>query len=72
VARSARLPASHPPGRNRKILYAYDVSLYRQRNIIEQTINRRKDWRRIATCFDRYAIASLAALSIVAIVTWWA
>jgi transposase len=60
-----------PPRRNRKVLYHYDASLYRERNIIERTINRFKDWRRIATRFDRYAFIFLAALSIVAILTWW-
>jgi transposase len=60
-----------PPRRNRKVLYPYDASLYRERNIIERTINRFKDWRRIATRFDRYAFIFLAALSIAAVVTWW-
>jgi transposase len=60
-----------PPRRNRKVLYPCDPSLYRERNIIERTINRFKDWRRIATRFDRYAFVFLAALSIVAVVTWW-
>jgi transposase len=60
-----------PPRRNRKVLYRYDPRLYKERNIIERTINRFKDWRRIATRFDRYAFVFLAALSIVAVVTWW-
>jgi transposase len=60
-----------PPRRNRKILYPYDAILYKQRNVIERTINRFKDWRRIATRYDRYAFTFLAALSIAAVVTWW-
>src|SRR5262245_29378817 len=60
-----------PPRRNRKVLYRYDANLYKERNIIERTINRFKDWRRIATRFDRYAFVFLAALSIAAVVTWW-
>ncbi|HEX3215271.1 MAG TPA: IS5/IS1182 family transposase, partial [Aestuariivirgaceae bacterium] len=40
-------------------------------NIIERTINRIKDWRRIATRYDRHASVYLASLFIVATVTWW-
>ena len=60
-----------PPRRNRKLLFAYDEVFYRQRNIIERTINRIKDWRRIATRYDRHASVYLASLFIVATVTWW-
>ena len=49
----------------------YDEVFYRQRNIIERTINRIKDWRRIATRYDRHASVYLASLFIVATVTWW-
>ena len=55
-----------PPRRNRKLLFAYDEVFYRQRNIIERTINRIKDWRRIATRYDRHASVYLASLFIVA------
>src|SRR3546814_6419396 len=42
-----------PPRRNRKIQYDYDKAIYRQRNVIERMFCRLKDWRRIATSFDR-------------------
>src|SRR3546814_3474277 len=42
-----------PPRRNRKIQYDYDKAIYRQRNVIERMFCRLKDWRRIATRFDR-------------------
>ncbi len=38
---------------NRKIQCVCDKARYRQRNIIERTINQFKDFRRIATRFDR-------------------
>jgi transposase len=60
-----------PPRRNRKLLFAYDGVVYRQRNMIERTINRIKDWRRIATRYDRHAVVYLASLFLVATVTWW-
>src|SRR3954454_5088058 len=60
-----------PPRRNRKVLYPYNRTLYRQRNVIERTINRIKDWRRIATRYDRNVVVYLASLFIVATVNWW-
>jgi len=33
--------------------YDYDKAIYRQRNVIERMFCRFKDWRRIATRFDR-------------------
>jgi len=60
-----------PPRSNRKLQYEYDRRLYRERNVIERTINRLKDFRRIATRFDRNLKSYLAALCIVAVVIWW-
>lgn len=42
-----------PPRKNRTIQYGYDKAIYKQRNVIERMFCRIKDWRRIATCFDR-------------------
>src|SRR5690349_7409323 len=42
-----------PPRRYRKVQYAYDRAVYRQRNIIERMVCRLKDWRRIATRYAR-------------------
>lgn len=60
-----------PPRSNRKMQYHYDKKLYRERNIIERTFNRFKDFRRIATRFDRKLKASMAALCPIASVGWW-
>ena len=60
-----------PPRANRKTQYAYDKALYKTRNVIERTFNRFKDFRRIATRFDRNIYAYLSALCIVATVVWW-
>lgn len=60
-----------PPRSNRKVQHEYDKHLYRQRNIIERTFNRFKDFRRIATRFDRKLKTYMAALCIVAIIIWW-
>lgn len=60
-----------PPRANRKVQYHYDKRLYRERNIIERTFNRFKDFRRIATRFDRKLKTYMAALCIIATIIWW-
>lgn len=60
-----------PPRSNRKIQYHYDRKLYRERNIIERTFNRFKDFRRIATRYDRKLKTYMAALCLIASVVWW-
>jgi transposase len=60
-----------PPRKNRKIQYEYDRALYKQRNVIERTFGRIKDFRRIAIRFDRNVKNFLAACCIAAAVIWW-
>ena len=60
-----------PPRSNRNIQYPYDKKLYRERNIIERMFCRLKDFRRIATRFDRNLKSYLATLCIVAAVVCW-
>lgn len=60
-----------PPRKNRKIQYKYDKVLYKQRNIIERTFGRIKDFRRIAIRFDRNIKNFMAAICIAAAVIWW-
>ena len=60
-----------PPKRHRKIKLACDTAIYRQRNIIERMFCRFKDWRRVATRFDRKITNVLATITIAAIVIWW-
>ena len=60
-----------PPRKNRKVQYHYDKTVYRQRNIIERMFCRLKDWRRIATRFDRNIRNFIAAIALAAAVIWW-
>ena len=60
-----------PPRRNRKIQYDYDKAIYKQRNIVERLFCRIKDWRRIATRFDRNIKNFMAAIAVAATVIWW-
>ena len=60
------------PGRaNRKAPIPYDADLYKQRNRIERMFGRLKDWRRIATRYDRCAHAFMSAICIAATVIFW-
>ena len=60
-----------PPRKNRKIVIEYDKILYRQRHRIENAFGRIKDWRRIATRYDRCAHTCFSAICIAATVIFW-
>ena len=60
-----------PPRKNRKIKYEYDKAIYKQRNVIERMFCRLKDWRRLATRFDRNIKNFMAAIALAAAVIWW-
>lgn len=60
-----------PPRKNRKVQYDYDRAIYKQRNVVERMFCRFKDWRRIATRFDRNVKNFMAAISLAAVVIWW-
>lgn len=49
-----------PSIRRRKPLLPYDVAAYRERNLIERMYGRLKDFRRVATRYDKLARNFLA------------
>jgi transposase len=60
------------PGRkNRKQALDYDKMLYRQRHKIENMFAKLKDWRRIATRYDRCAHTFFSAICIAASVAFY-
>ena len=60
------------PGRaNRKEPVVCDTELYKSRNHIEHLFGRLKDWRRIATRYDRRAHTFCGAICIAATVIFW-
>lgn len=59
-----------PPKRNRTVPIDYDRELYKQRNLIERMFNKLKNWRRVATRYDKTAESFLGFVSIVAIKLW--
>jgi transposase len=55
----------------RKSLIPYDRDAYRERNLIERMFARLKDFRRVATRYDKLARNFLAGVLLAAIVIWW-
>jgi transposase len=56
---------------DRKFLHPFDRKRYKKRNAIERMFCRLKDFRRIATRYDKLARNYLAALCLAALVTCW-
>lgn len=60
-----------PNNARRKNLHAFDRDAYRRRNIIERMFCRLKDWRRIATRYDKLARNFASAVALAATIIWW-
>jgi len=60
-----------PPKSNRIWKNCFSPHLYRNRNAIERMFGRLKDFRRIATRYDRLARNFHAAVCIAAVVSYW-
>ena len=48
----------------------FDRAAYRERNVVERLINRLKQWRRVATRYEKRAAHYLAMVTIAAILLW--
>ena len=60
------------PGRKkRKTPIKYDKRRYKRRNRIEIMFGRLKDWRRVATRYDRCPKVFLSAIALAALVIYW-
>ena len=60
-----------PNNPTRKHPNPFDERLYRARNRIERTIGHLKDWRRIATRYDRLSATYASAIALALLITWW-
>jgi transposase len=56
---------------NRKRRFSFDKTAYRDRHLVENAICRLKDFRRIATRYDKLARNYLASVCLVAAIVWW-
>ena len=65
------IAACIPAKANRKIAIPHDKALYRQRHKIENMFGRLKDWRRIATRYDRCAHTFMSAICLAAAIIFW-
>ena len=69
IARGTRPVIPNNP--TRKHFYPFDPQAYKLRNLIERMFCRLKDFRRVATRYDRNAVNFLAAVCIAATVSYW-
>jgi transposase len=60
-----------PSTASRKRPIPHDPIAYRLRNLVERMFGRLKDFRRVATRYDKLARNFLATLAIAATVIWW-
>jgi transposase len=66
-----RRKAVIPSTTTRRRPYPLDQKIYRRRNVIERMFCKLKNWRRIATRYDRHAQNYLSGLALAAIVCQW-
>lgn len=62
--------ANIPPKANRKGTFAFSRWVYRQRNLVERFFNRIKQFRGIATRYDKRPENYMAALKLIAARIW--
>ena len=61
-----------PNKANRKQPFSFDRKSYKQRHKIENAFCRLKDFRRVATRYDKLAFVFAASVYLAATVAWWA
>ncbi|WP_237347784.1 IS5 family transposase, partial [Xanthobacter agilis] len=59
-----------PPKRDRKLQRAYDTDLYKERNKIERFFNKLKQFRRVATRYDKLLVTFMGFVKLAAIAIW--
>ena len=57
-----------PSKKNRKVELDCDYAIYKQRNVVERMFCRFKDWRRVATRYDRKIKTFMVTIAIAATV----
>jgi transposase len=69
-ARSAGMQIVIPPKKNRLVQRYYDRDLYKLRHLVENAIQKLKQWRGIATRYAKNSASFLAAVQIRCIAMW--
>ncbi len=60
-----------PNKANRVVLHPFDERAYKGGNVIERSFCRLKDFRRVATRYDKLARNFMAGVQIAALVAYW-
>ena len=66
-----KIKAIIPSTASRRAQYPLDRKAYRRRNVIERLFCKLKNWRRIATRYDRHAQNYLSGLALAAVFCGW-
>jgi transposase len=69
--KEGRIKAVIPSTATRTVPYPLDRRAYKRRNVIERLFCRLKNWRRLATRYDRLARNYLASLALIAAISEW-
>ena len=67
----AEIEAVIPAKRNRKNPAPHDAEKYKWRNLIERLFSKLKNWRRVATRYDRCPKAFFSAVALAATIIFW-
>ena len=66
-----KIRAAIPSTASRRTPYPLDRAAYKRRNVIERMFCRLKNWRRVATRYDRLARNYLSGLALAARIIAW-
>ena len=58
-------------GDNPELMSTFDAETYRRRNVVERAFGRLKQWRAVATRYDKHARNYRAGIVLAAIVMFW-
>lgn len=70
VIENAKATACIPPKNNRKVPRHYDSALYKERNQVERMFGKLKEFRRIATRYDKLIRNFMGFVKLAAIYLW--
>ena len=59
-----------PSKKNRLVQIPHDKHIYKERNFVERFFNRIKQFRRIATRYDKLAVTFMGAITLASILIW--
>jgi transposase len=59
-----------PPRSNRKTPRDYDKDIYKERNLVERLFQKMKEYRRVATRYERLALNYMTMLNLASTLIW--